>query len=271
MPYLPFELIHSIVNSADNSTLCTLSLVNHALREAATACLYGALHLRKPSTAVKCLQTLNRAPELARHVRVLSMAFPRDTDVNFTESFLALLGRALHNTSQLVSLELDVYGSLGKHLRGCSFRLTNLQTTCDWEANLMDWLNEQSALRSLVYGGLPDPQVQLAITALPHLRRVVGVSSVAILVVPGRPVQQVFVTRVVHAIDHTEIIETLAQACKLSTGPVRVVHVLYKNPHHRSAEDIFQSLSPLPLHLPHLAKFCMFTDISVVDQVSGSL
>ncbi|KAI0743764.1 hypothetical protein C8Q80DRAFT_1183017 [Daedaleopsis nitida] len=266
MPYLPFELIHSIVTSADNPTLCALSLVNHALREAATACLYRALHLRRPSSAVKCLQTLKRAPELAYHVRALSMMFQRETDLNFTESFLALLGCALHNTSQLVSLELDVYGSLGRHLRGCSFRLTNLHIACDWDVDLMDWLNEQSALRIFVFNGLPNPQVQLAITSLPNLRRIVGVPSVVSLVVPGRPVQQVFISCVVHHAIHRETIETLAQACKSSTGPVRVVHVLYKIQHHRSAEDLFQGLSPLPSYLPQLAKFSMLTYSSVVDK-----
>lgn len=260
-PQIPLELVHAIVCQVYEApaTLLTLCLVSHTFRDVATDALYHKVHLTKHTLAVKGLKVLHDRPELARHVRELKVTIlPPSTTASLlsTKAFAALLSSALHNTTRLSSFTLYAYGPWGNYLRSSPFRATTLNLACDWDADFAAWLQEQSEVRVLVLTGIPSSDITLAPSALPNLHRLIGLTSVIRAIVPGRSVEEVFVTCVVSeslvppSMDAFEF----PRACKLSTGPVRTVHVCSQVNDHPTPEILFDGLSTLPLHLPDQVK-----------------
>ncbi|KAI0779868.1 hypothetical protein C8Q74DRAFT_721233 [Fomes fomentarius] len=253
---IPLELVHAIVCQVEApATLLTLCLVSHTFRDVATEALYHKVHLTKHTSAVKGLKVLRDRPELARHVRELTILSPSTTaSLLPTKAFAALLSSALHNTTRLSSFTLHAYGPWGSYLRSSPFRAITLNLACDWDADLAAWLQEQSEVRVLVLTGIPSSDITLAPSALPNLHRLIGLPSVIRAIVPGRPVEEVFVTCVVSESLAPPSMDAFSRACKLSTGPVRTVHVCSKIDDHPTPEILFDGLSALPLHLPDLVK-----------------
>ena len=139
VPQLPIELIHHIINLSDWKSLPALCLVNSVFQEVATAYLYDYLHLCKPTTLVRCLQTLSRSPELVGCTH--SFMYDRNIlsgnglSIDNISFFATTLGMLLHvamqNLSNVTYLTLHLLGPLGKSLHGAPFRLVSLVTTAD--------------------------------------------------------------------------------------------------------------------------------------------
>ena len=254
---LPLELIHSVVSFVDSpATLARLCLVSHIFRDVGAAQLYQAVKLHSPSTTVMCLKTLNRSPELARHVRTLSITYPPHTDMNTTKALSALLGRALHNTPMVTVLSVDLYTPFSKYLKGAPFRATTVQISCDWDADLTAWLLEQASIRVFVFNGLLTPNVPIPRSVLPGLTRVTGIPRAICAIVPGRPVEQVLVSCVQGdpLALHPSTFDALARSCEQSTRPIRALLLAFRFYRNPAPEEVFECLSALPDRLPGLVK-----------------
>ncbi|PIL34234.1 hypothetical protein GSI_03945 [Ganoderma sinense ZZ0214-1] len=149
VPPLPIELIRRIIDLADPSSLYTLCLVNSIFHEVAVVHLYNQPETPKPGTLVRCLQTLSCPPELAGHTR--SLVYGRflggtshEHNINymtyFTTAFGMLIGSAKSNLYNLTSLTVELLGPIGKYLRGAPFRLATLDTTAEWDADFVAFL-----------------------------------------------------------------------------------------------------------------------------------
>lgn len=254
---LPLEPLHIVAAHADPNTLTQMCLVNSVMGNIAVMYLYADVRLTKPSVVVKCLKTMSKHSELAKHARVLSICLESGYPC-LTSAFGELLRRALHHMPHLVTLELDLGGdTFVRHLRGCPFRITNLSLACGWDPHLPAWLEEQPAiLRFMLYGDHRST-VSLTPSALPKLRCIFGTPTVISTIVPGRPVKQVFVTVYSRTPFSEQVIEHLAQSCKLSTGPVDAVSVIHQNDLAPNPDEMFGILSSIPLYLPGLKKFAM--------------
>ncbi|RPD78237.1 hypothetical protein L226DRAFT_286903 [Lentinus tigrinus ALCF2SS1-7] len=215
-PTLPLEILHIIAAHADGHSLTQLCLANSVVGDVAAFYLYMDLRLRKPITVVKCLKTISKHPELGRRVRVLSIHLHPKVGPHFTIGFGKLLRCALHNVTQLISLELILYGHrFGRYLLGCPARIKNVSLACDWDADLDVWFREQPAIQRLIFHGNSHPApTSMHPSALPELQCIFAQPSVISHFVPGRPVKRVFVT-----VDHPRVfsgpaMEAMARSCK---------------------------------------------------------
>ena len=115
-------------------------------------------------------------------------------DSHYTQAFAALVGRAFHNTPNLLSLILPtVFYPLGKYLRGSPFRLQRLDLACDWNVDLSIWLAEQASICAFTYIGLSRRPISLDPLALPNLSTLSAYSGMLTHLAPGRPVQELFI------------------------------------------------------------------------------
>ncbi|KAI0702955.1 hypothetical protein C8T65DRAFT_810834 [Cerioporus squamosus] len=258
-PQLPLELLHVVATHADQHTLAQLCLVNSVAGDVAASHLYADLRLTRLASVVKCLRTMSKYPELAKHARVFTVHLHVEHRPRLTHAFGRLLRSALRNMPLLVSLELELYeDALGRYLRGSPFRIKNLSLHCAWDDDFAAWLGEQPAiLRFILYGRLRS-SISLDPSALPKLQSIYASPAVISILAPGRPVKQVFVTAYSREVFTEPIVEHMARSCKLSTGPVSAVYVIHRMDGARiRPEETFRILSSLPLHLPRLVKFSM--------------
>ncbi|TFK94613.1 hypothetical protein K466DRAFT_657640 [Polyporus arcularius HHB13444] len=257
--HLPFELLHIVADHTDQHTLTKLCLVNSALRDVAASRLYTDVCLMRPAAAVKCLRTLSKHPELAKYARIFTMHLAADTSPHLTDAFGRLLRCALCNMPLLVSLELNLgEDAPGQYLRGSPVGITHLALVCQWDADLSVWLGEQLAIHRFMFYGEPVLPISLDPSALPNLQSIYATAAVISSLVPGRPVERVFVTAYAQRVFTESTVEHMARSCKSSTGPVSAVHVMHRM--HRAPsppEETFRFLSAIPRHLPGLTKFSM--------------
>ncbi|KAI1796482.1 hypothetical protein LXA43DRAFT_864871, partial [Ganoderma leucocontextum] len=213
---LPVELIHRIVGLSDPKSLHTLCLVNSVFQEVAVTRLYDHSQTLKPATLVRCLQTLSGSPELAGYTR--SFVYGR---------FLGAISRSSGDLSHLTSLTVQLLGPIGKYLRSAPFCLVKLDTTADWDADFVAFLEEQPSIRSFIHHGKHRPNVQVPPSALPNLSFIDSWLSLVSVLLAGRPVKDILLTCLSSTIIVDENpFQDLGRLGKLSTGPISVVSVI---------------------------------------------
>ncbi|RDX50176.1 hypothetical protein OH76DRAFT_1403067 [Lentinus brumalis] len=268
LPQLPLELVHLVATYADQPTLKQLCLVNSVVRDVAASHLYTDVRVAKPPSVVRCLRTMSEHPELAKHTHVFTIHLVVKFGRCLTDAFGRLLRRALRNMPHLVSLELELYeDALGRYLRGCPFRITNLSLRCAWDNDLAAWLGEQPAILRFIFHDHPRSSISLAPSALPKLQSIYATPAVISVVAPGRPVKQVFVVAYTRDVFSERTVERMARSCMLSTGPVSAVYVMMQGARIHP-EETFNILSFIPLHLPGLVKLSMQADSYALDEVT---
>ncbi len=243
IPQLPVELIREIVSLADPAALTTLCLVNKVFRELAETRLYQDVEFSDHPHVEICFKTLSDRPGLSKHPRRVALRQAHHPE-DLGDAYQTL--RGMHN---LTSLHLELTGSVGKHLLGSKFRLTFLVIVCDWDHAFVEWLAEQTELRSLVFWGLPEPGIDLDDHALPKLSHVVGAASLACALVPGRPVREVLISYATLNAALDPAIEFVWQRCAHSTGPLEIVNV-GTAVQDLDARDLMSYLEPIPDLLP---------------------
>ncbi|KAM5531086.1 hypothetical protein V8D89_015251 [Ganoderma adspersum] len=248
IPQLPVELIREIVFLVDVAAIPTLCLVDKVFKELAETRLYKDLEFSGQSHLERCFKTLSGRPELSKHPRRIAMRHAHHPEV------LRDVYGILRGMRNLTSLHLELIGSIGKHLQGSKFRLTFLVIVCDWDRAFMEWLAEQTELRSLVFWGLPEPGIDLDDHALPKLSHVVGAPSLTCALVPGRPVREVLISYATLSPSLEPAIEFVWQQCAQSTGPLEIVNV-GTAVQDVDARILMASLHPIPDLLPDLVLF----------------
>lgn len=245
IPKLPVELVREIIFLADTAALRTLCVVNKVFKELAETRLYKELEFSDQSHVERCFKTLSDRPDLSKHPRRIVVRHTDHPD-DLRDSYAII--RSMRN---LTSLHLELVGSIGKHLQGSKFRITFLVIICDWDRAFVDWLAEQTELRSLIFWGFPEPGIVLDDHALQKLSHVVGVSSLACALVPGRPVREVLISYATLSPSLEPAIDFVWQQCAQSTGPLEIVNV-GTAVQDVDARHLTVSLQPIPDLLPNL-------------------
>ena len=267
VPQLPLELVDAIISHATLPTLLALRRANSTCRDIAHKWLYRSLLLGNVVTTIKCFKALCKKPEMAKHVyRVAIIISSPDTSpfhYSNTSSYLSsafgtLLQDGFLNMKNVKFLRLDIDAPLGRYLRGSPFRAVDIDLKCRWDAQLAEWLEEQSSVRSFSFDrSLGEQPIVLKPTALPFLERVIGAPPVIEGLVPGRPVKEVIMLLFVAGLDceDPELGATM-RSCALSTGPIRAFHVNYDHA-YVEPKDSMLFLRPIPRLLPDITKFSL--------------
>nr|VWO98357.1 N/A [Ganoderma boninense] len=171
----------------------------------------------------------------------------------FTTAFGTLIGSAKSNLCNLTSLTVQLLGPIGKYLRGAPFRLARLDTTAEWDADFVAFLEEQPSICFLIHHGKYRSEVQLPPSALPNLSFVEGWPSLVSALLAGRPVKEILITCLANMVDENTF-QDLGRLGKLSRGPISVVTVVNSVTEMNPA-DLFFLMLPVAENLSHLALF----------------
>ncbi|TCD71073.1 hypothetical protein EIP91_000165 [Steccherinum ochraceum] len=229
---IPAELLKSLFTESSRRDLASLSLVCRSFVWPARAALYEHLNLqdmKAPRSIEKCMAWLASRREIAAMVKSFSCPVAPDfTPGNvFTPAAMVTFAIALTNMVQLQSLTLPRFTP--HLLLHTTFQLRRFSLTCESMSpeesrDTFAWLTTQPSLVSLSFPNLvmesiqspngaipfptstlakaislesvsPDiPGLPLTADAIPKLSHFHGPSSLASVLVPGRPVQTLSIT-----------------------------------------------------------------------------
>lgn len=214
---------------------------------------------------IKCLRILIARPRLAHHVHTCVIGDPQDREP-YLRAFFNLLSRALRNMHNLTELDLCIFGSYAHYLLGCSFRLRNVLSACDWDPDFVTWLEEQPELRTLL---VCPPSGEPAVPkshALPYLSRVSGPPAILSACVPGRPVTNVEACFMHPMLVNEDSVGGLCQILAHSKGPLQdLLLVVYLR--DLPADIVIDALHAIPKELPKLESFSIYAASGRVTRV----
>jgi len=252
---LPFELLHQVMSHTPASSLAVLASVNHTFQVASEQVLYRCVE-PSPAHIIRCLRTLHHRPQLCQHTRTLVIADTEQVYSYVTRNFLFLLSQVLRNMAHLTSLTLLLDGPHSFVLQQCPSQLKILSTTLYWNSTLTRWLSTQASLKSALFGGQYESGT-LDSAALPNLARISASPLILSLTVPLRPVQEIEVCLINSNLLATDIMNTIMRILKFSKGEVRSLQIIVRLAEPRSARDISEALSVIPLVFPELDSFAL--------------
>ncbi|TFK48841.1 hypothetical protein OE88DRAFT_512158 [Heliocybe sulcata] len=196
---LPFEASRLVVGYVGNrSDICTLCRVSRGFQVAAERALYNTLDLRDPTQAVTICQTLASQIRLSTLVEALTIIAREDSDP-LPIHYWQRVSQALKRTHRLRFLNIYIDDGLPKSqawiLRGSAFQISTFHCDLDWDAELIDFLNNQHALRDLYILDYNDQVSTGRSEALLHPNSLLQLSvlectytEAANLLAPGRPI-----------------------------------------------------------------------------------
>ncbi|KAH7914118.1 hypothetical protein BJ138DRAFT_1080146 [Hygrophoropsis aurantiaca] len=250
--HLPAEIIHEILFFTEHGTLAASALVNHTFRHISQRLLYR--HMKPPANRIiSCLKTLASRPILAAITRRLTIADITQSHHTLA-AYLALLSRALHNTTSLTDLTLLLDGAYANILLGCSFRLRNLSTTLHWDSTFAQWMEEQTEIDDAMFGGTFVMGSTIDSGALRKLNRVSASPLILATVVPGRPVTDVEVCLMQSHLFKEDIMWTTTKIMSFSASPLRSLQIIACMD---SVEDTLAALAVIPENLNMLRSLSM--------------
>jgi hypothetical protein len=178
MPSIPIDVLREILEHVDDENdLATLCRVNKIFCSCSQDVLYRDIN----SDDGRVIQTLAQSTDLARRVRSFRTAHSPPE-----------LATALRNMSSLRSLYLDVMAGNASILDGCTFKLESLKCPFPYSESLQKFLTSQPSLTNLTIWTDYEPLPPFDERCLPNLTRVKARPSWLRILIPGRPVREVF-------------------------------------------------------------------------------
>lgn len=166
---------------------------------------------------------------------------------------------------RLEELTLLVTGPMSYLLRDCSFKLTKVITSCDWDKGLTDWLGGQDELRTALFCGDYTAGGQLVESALPKLNRISASPLTLASVVPGRSIKEVELCLYHPWFFNEDIISTVAKILSYSSGPLQSLQLV--SPVAEPASRVLAALGGIPQYLPDLSSLALHTVSGAVSEV----
>jgi hypothetical protein len=207
MPSIPVDVLREILEHVRKSDLATLCRVNKIFCSCSQDVLY-----REIEDQDDAIQTLAQSPDLARRVRSFH-TFGKGLE----------LATALRNMSSLRRLGYDGgYGDDASILDGCTFKLDSFTCNFHYSRSLHKFLNNQSSLTEFTIYTDFDYPLSFEETFLPNLTRVRARPSWLGMLIPGRPVREVFVGG--SWVEDPIVLSIFT----LSTAPIRKLYINYR-------------------------------------------
>ncbi|KAJ6510025.1 hypothetical protein C8R47DRAFT_1096452 [Mycena vitilis] len=232
---LPAELVHCIFAFLpDNADLAVAARASAFLSPIALRVLYRDLSIAESSAHAppSVVHTLAKRPDIARHVRFFAVSLDAATDV-FHSSFTT----ALSAMTALVSL--DIFMDADTSILPSNLVYPQLQrfaSSFPFDSRVAAFFDNAPALQSAQVESSQSP-LSLARTSLPRLAEFTGCASAAVAVVPGRPVESIYISG--------DLTEDLVPAFAKSTAPVTILSIT-------TSSAPLLLLQVLGQHLPHI-------------------
>jgi hypothetical protein len=234
--------------------LCSLSRICRAFQFEAERLLYGGVELNSLADIIVWCKRIITCPRFAAHILRFDLGsngrrFPGDERVIFRQRFLTMLSRALKLMTRLRVLCLpDLFGrevSCGRIFEGCTFKLQTFYSYFKCDDSLVAFLEKQDEIKA--FGDLSkiDPSNEartLPCSVLSNLS-ILSASEDTCHLVPGRPITHLDITSTIPL--------SLWPAIALSSGPIRVLHVV-------PSDDFARVMLDIP---------CLFPELEVLQGV----
>ena len=195
----PPELLDSICCLLPTSDLIAVARANYTLNAVAQRSLYKHISITPASHNLSVLDTLAAHPHTASHVRSFSVSMHTQQH----HAFYNLLAKALEQMTELSSLTLflDADASWVLNSEAHYLNLTSFASSFPLDSSLVGFLSRTPAILDLQVGAvLPSndqSEVDLPPTSIPNLARFTGPYQTALVVVPQRPVEALFLSQVI--------------------------------------------------------------------------
>ena len=250
---LPVELLDTICSHVPRPGLAALSQTSRSLHPVAQRVLYRRLSVSPFYRNLDVLTTLASRPDVAFFVRSISINL--DTSLPVLHASHTLLATALSHMPELTSLdmcinphaswvltELSTYPRL--HRLACSFTL---------DSNVADFLTKTPSLQELELNtpAIFHPSVlssSLPLPAIPSLRQFFGSSETARVIVPGRPLESIY-------LNSGELAEEDIKCLANGTARVRIFAATTRS----LPNPLLDLLDLLARHLPHVVYLRIMT------------
>ncbi|KAF7331802.1 F-box domain-containing protein [Mycena kentingensis (nom. inval.)] len=209
---LPNELLETVCNCLDPHDLTVVARAAHHLYPPALRCLYRFLSLTDAS-AHSVVRTLANRPDIARHVRSFAVAG--------TPLCPQQLAKALVHMSALVALDLfvdEIEGSVLPISPNSHPQLQHFGASMAVDEHVGAFLHNAAFLHTLHLTSEFAPIASLDTSSFPRLTTLTASASAVAALVPGRPVETVFVTS-------GDFSEDMVHALAQSTARVAVLSV----------------------------------------------
>ncbi|KAI5120916.1 hypothetical protein M0805_002896 [Coniferiporia weirii] len=257
---LPLDILDSLCQFVHKRDLLALARSSAVFYPSAQRYLYRHLALFNYTDAVRCLETLRRRRDLARHVRVLSLRL--DPNAPVLRSFVELLATVLPDVHNLVSLDIVIPPSastafVAPEARGTVYpRLTHFSCNLPLDGAVCSFLQCLPAARELQLGectGIVSASSTssslpvLPASALPNLALFMGPSDAAAVLVPGRPLESVHLYS-------GELSEDVLVALARSSSAITIFGAFT----HSLSPSVLHCLAASLPHLHHLRIMTMY-------------
>ena len=270
----PHEVLQLFVDFASPEALPKLSLVNSTFCYEAQRILFKNIDVTSARKLILLLRILATRPALATLVRTWIIAPPR-LSPSPLRSFYVLLSRALHQTRNLLQLELLMFGPYARFLVGCPFRLTKLGIGADWDEHMSQWLTEQTDLKNLIFYGANCDPCGIREGALRNVQSLSGPPVALMHVVPGRPLDDVRLCLADPSDLQIHTLQEVARSITTSTTKVMSFSVQMRSTSAwQGAHDVLDkasiadALEPVARAIPYMTTFSFLFYRTFVSRVS---
>jgi len=296
---LTLETYRNIVKNVSRADIAALCGVSRGFRHVAERALYNTLFMQNDEeTGILC-RTLENSPRLAAHVDALTIYLSErnnepDSEDEYDDESGAeptspremdwpAVARALKQTKYLRYLNVHINdgssASMSWILSETTFHLRRFHCDFDWDSNLVNFLNRQSALEDLYLNDYKDNEdpgpsatsdtpslaLQLEKGSVNKLSTLeCTFSEAAMAIVPGRPV-----THLKTCFSHTEVnakrneMNSLLSKTAMSTQALRSLDIADSSYNSRFSTELLLALvntRPLHAELRHLGIFVLPVD-----------
>ncbi|KAK7692659.1 hypothetical protein QCA50_004292 [Cerrena zonata] len=256
---LPQELLDEIISYLSHTDIPSLALVSKNIQSITYARLYRDIPAVCPKKTVLLLKVLSKRPYLAEIVRICTLLDLKAYGlVIWSTAFFQLMSKALRNMRNLKDLRLYAIGPYAAYLMGCPFRLHSLRVACDWNQELINWLEEQNQIYDIwVFSLRHAGNVEMPSSILPLLRRTLGSVRALSELVPARPVESADISFPSPDGFNAEIIGLTCKVLSHSSGPLTELF-LTVDLTDLEVPHILETLAVVPDILPNLHTFGLF-------------
>ncbi|KAI6125795.1 hypothetical protein EV401DRAFT_1937373 [Pisolithus croceorrhizus] len=249
---LPPEIIYGIISFLSPSELAGILTLSRRLKPIVERVLYRELEPNK-ARVIPCLKTIVAYPSLASTTRRVTICdLSRSYDM--LSGYLSLLSRALHSMPVLTDLTLLLAGPHAKYFLGCPFRLRSLSTTLTWDDVFIQWMEEQSELSSVMFGGAFVSNSILPPNALPNISQISATPLILSSVVPGRPVKVVEIYLPQPECMKDDIMRIIMRILSFSTESISSIQIITRI---ESMAETLGALNTIPENIPKLDSFAL--------------
>lgn len=207
----PAELLANICEHLLDIELVSVAGTNSTLCAVAQRLLYRHISITVTCENRNVVSTLARRPDIARFVRTFSL-----TAYGETSDFHSALSSAVLGMSEITSLDLFIDPEASWVLKAQNTEayphLRHFACSFPFDQNVVDFLHRSSGVTELeINTATESPLPHLSPDFLPNLSNFQGPSHIATLIVPGRPVEALYLSSGI--VDDSIISELAKSSC----------------------------------------------------------